>query len=632
MLLRVNAVNKLYGVETILENVSLQIGAREKVALVGRNGAGKTTLLRIITGEIQPDGGSLTLAPGATIGYLSQNADLPEHLTVRQAAEQAAGARLEIQRRLEELSVLIEEHSTPELLDELHDLHERASAMEAFHAEQNVVSTLARLGFEEIEFDRPVTALSGGERTRLQIARLLLNEPDLLILDEPTNHLDIAAVEWLEAWVQRYPGAVIIVSHDRLFLERTAERVIEVRQHGAFTYPGPFSHFLRLREEEEARLRDLAAKQQAEIDKLDEFVRRFINSQRTAQARGRRKLMERLIDQRVDVPQHERDMNLDFGKVKRSGEIVFEAKKLTAGYPDLTLIRDLDLVVRWGEKWGIVGENGAGKSTLVKTLIGELDPLSGSTRLGSNVNMGWFSQDAVQIDGDTTPLEFLVWECGLDVEPARTVLGRFLFEGDDVMKPVRALSGGERNKLQLAALVTLQPNLLVLDEPTNHLDFASREALVSVLRDYPGTLLLVSHDRWLLEKVTDHLLFLGKSGHREFPGGFADFGHLLRNAPSDPVATKKVGVATVAPTPTLSPREISKRIGIVERDLIQAEEHVFALEADVARIEADLAQPEGKDFAVLCEQHLERKAELEAALAAWTEKGEELDALRQMQG
>jgi ATP-binding cassette subfamily F protein 3 len=631
MLLRVSGVAKSYGADVILDDASFFLGPREKVALVGRNGTGKTTLLKILTGQETANQGTITASPGMRIAYLRQNEAVTPGSTVRAEAERGLGERLHLRDRYEEIAASLERGTAEEgALEEFHELGERLADLEAFGTENDLRSVLDRLGFTPEDDDKSTDTLSGGQRTRLALARMLLEEPDLLILDEPTNHLDLSATEWLEAWVARYPGAVLLVSHDRTFLERTAERYLEIRDRRVFAYDGPYAQYRRLRQEDLDRQAQTAARQAAEIAQLDEFVRRFINSQRTAEARGRRKKMERLMAEQVQAPTQEAGLHFDFSKVARSGDQVYVCEKLQVGYDGLPLAPALDWTVRYGERWGIIGENGAGKSTLLKTMVGALDPVTGAVRTGSGVSLGYFTQDAVQFDGEDTPLDYMVWECGLDVGPARDVLAKFLFTGDDVFKPISALSGGERNKLQLAALTIAQPNCLALDEPTNHLDMDSREALANVLKQFPGTLLLVSHDRWLLGQLADSVLDVRRSGTRQFAGGFADYMSRRDDLPA-PAPKNAKAAPTEAPAPTLSPRELSKEIGRQEKAVQEAERAVEHWEGVVAQINRDLENPNPDEVAALCERHEAAQNALARAMDDWAESAvrlAELEAMR----
>lgn len=645
MLLAVANLKKAYGPDEILTGVTFRLEAREKVALVGRNGTGKTTLLKIITGRLESDSGSVQLARGAKVGYLRQEAPVTAGLTVLEEAEQAVAHRLELKARMEELEHSIADHGSriadldedratyEQDLEEYALLHEHFLEAQGYSAEHDLRVVLQKMGFTEDEFGKPTSALSGGERTRLAIARLLLEEPDLLILDEPTNHLDLQATEWLEGWLKGYHGAVLLVSHDRRFLENTADRVLEMREGKVFPYPGPFEKYLRLKAEEDARLAEMAKRQGQEIAKMDEYVRRFMNSQRTAQARGRQKLMNRLIANKVAAPKNDKNMKAGFGEARRSGDIVLEAEKLEIGYRE-PLVPPLNWTVRNGERWGVVGENGSGKSTLIRTLLDMQDALSGKSRIGAGVVAGYFSQDADDLDPNQSPLDSLVYECDVLPADARNLLGRFLITGDDVYRPIRTLSGGEKNKLSLARLTTLHPNLLVLDEPTNHLDMASREALAQVLREFTGTMVLVSHDRWLLEQVTTNTLDIRRSGAVSFPGPYGEYRAWLSSGRPMPATKKKAEAKEqVAHVPALSPRELSKEIERVRKLVAQLELDVASTEAHIRGVERKLSSvPAGADVLAMTVDHRELSETLEGQMSAWAEQSAKLEELQAMQG
>ncbi len=626
MILSVANVRKLYGVEIVLDSASLRINRREKVALVGRNGAGKTTLLRIITGTEEPDAGSVNLTRGAKIGTLKQENPVTAGRTVLQEAQSGIGQLLDLKRRLDELTRILENEPTGEDLEEFALLHEHMEEHGAYSMERDVQTVLKRMGFEPEDFDKSTESLSGGEKTRLALARLLLEEPDLLILDEPTNHLDLQATEWLEKWIRQYHGAVLLVSHDRSFLENTAEKFVEIRDGKTTTYDGDFQQYLKLRAEDEARQADLAAKQAAQIAKLDEYVRRFMNSQRTAQARGRQKQMIKLQENQVRAPKRDASMAAGFGPITRSGDIVLEAKNLSVGFSDETLFKGLDWTVRFGERWGVVGENGAGKSTLIKTLLDRHPPVSGTARLGSRVEVGYFTQDVSDLDPAMTPLEHMVYTIGMDAGPARNLLARFLLTGDDVFRPIGTLSGGEKNKLVLATLTYESPNLLVLDEPTNHLDMDSREALADVLAEYKGTLVLISHDRWLLGRTTDRILDVRRAGPVIYPGGFRDYRRRI----------SEIDSATPAPSESassLSPRELSKEISRMRQVVELAESAVARLEGEVSRIEHRLAEPPPESEVIaLTHEYAAVKDQLTAAMDHWEESSLLLESLQLQQG
>lgn len=637
MLLSVNKVRIQFGIDIVLDDVSFRVERGEKIALVGRNGSGKTTLLKILTGEYEPTSGSAQIERGAKVGYLSQMGMESSNKTVLQVATEAREHLIEIQSRLNEVEALLEHSSTPELLDEFSMLHEHFHAEGGYSVENDLKVVLQRLGFQEDEFDKPINKLSGGERTRLSLAKLLLEEPELLILDEPTNHLDISAIEWLEGWVRGYGGAVLIVSHDREFLQRTAGRIIELRNGVTRTFPGPFNHYLELARAEDARLADIAQKQQVEMEKLDEFVRRFMNSQRTAQARGRLKMLERMKSQAIIAPKSEKGIAAGFSKVTRSGDIVIDCKSLTQEFAEQKLFADVSWTVHWGDRWGIIGENGAGKSTLVKIAIGKMTPTSGTARLGSSVNLGYFSQDVDFLDPAESPLEAVCNATGLEFGPARTLLGRFLISGDDSLRKIKTLSGGERVKVALAILTALQPNVLVLDEPTNHLDIDSREALADVLKEFPGTLVVVSHDRWFLSQISKQILNIERKKVTEFPGSYSEYAARLRN-PAPPVTSTKstAKAATISPpiseAELLSPRELSKRIDRIEKDIVKREAEIATLEDELEKLERVMARPTpDADLHALGVQHQKIHQSIDSLLENWTELGSQLEEFKEIQ-
>lgn len=635
MLLSASGVAKAFGVDSVLTNVTFRIEPREKVALVGRNGTGKSTLLKIICGLVEADSGSVNLSRGAKIGYLRQEAPVTLGLSVIEEAEAGVQNQLALRARLDELeSVMSAGEATADDLDEFGLLHEHFLEAEGYSAERDVRVVLQRMGFTEDEFSRPTDLLSGGERTRLAIARLLLEEPDLLILDEPTNHLDLQATEWLEGWIRGYHGAILLVSHDRTFLESTADRVLELRDGTIKGYPGPFDKYLKLKEEENLRLAEVAKRQDQQIAKLDEFVRRFMNSQRTAQARGRLKHMNRLVSERVSAPKQDKGIKGGFQAVARSGDIVLDCEKLTVGFDDLPLYRDLNWTVRIGERWGVIGENGAGKSTLLRVIAGELEPMNGRTKLGANVFPGFFRQDGDDLDPDMSPLDVMVWDMDMEPGPARDLLGRFLISGDDVFRPIKTMSGGEKNKLSLAKLTRQNPNLLILDEPTNHLDMDSREALAEVLKEYTGTLILVSHDRWLLSQVCEQTLDIRKAGPVVYLGSYQDY----RARKPESEATKrrsqaKAPLASESVIPTMTPREISKELQRVARLVEGIEADVAEKEAQIKSLEDQLANVDPtEDVLALTLAHQRMSEELEGTIAAWEEQAGELERLQSLQG
>ncbi|MCC6685383.1 MAG: ABC-F family ATP-binding cassette domain-containing protein [Fimbriimonadaceae bacterium] len=630
MLLSVNAIHKEFAGEVVLESCTFRLDRHEKVALVGRNGAGKTTLIKIITGGMQHDGGSVQWARGATFGYLSQVSLPNTNQTVLEVATEAREKLVKMQQRLRELESQMADHATEDDLEEYSRLQEHFHSEGGYAVENDLKFVLKRLGFEEEEWSKPVSALSGGEKTRLALAKLLLEEPDLLILDEPTNHLDLDAIEWLESWIRGYGGAVLIVSHDRTFLQSVAERVLEIREGTVDAYPGPFDKYLKLRKEADELLAKNADRQAAEMAKLDEFVRRFINSQRTAQARGRLKMLERMEAQRIVPHREDKQMKAGFKVTKRAGDVVLDCKKLSMAFGTQELFQNLDWTVKWGDRWGVIGSNGAGKSTLMRVALGDLEAVAGEAKLGSNVELGWFRQDASFLNPDMSPLETMHYELGMDQAQARNLLGRFLISGDDAMRPIKTLSGGEKGKVALAAITSMHPNVLVLDEPTNHLDIASREALADVLNEYNGTLILVSHDRWLLEQVTKQTLELRPDGATQYQGNYLEYRAWKAKGASQ---TKPAVAPKDAPkqTPMLSPRELSKEIARMQKEVSGLEDEITKLETEMEAHERLLARPQaGDDLVAMSVKHGELRSAIEDRLNRWTELGGKIEEYKNL--
>ncbi|MGE3127537.1 MAG: ATP-binding cassette domain-containing protein [Fimbriimonadaceae bacterium] len=630
MLVTVSHVAKAYANEIVLEDVSFRVARGSTTALVGRNGCGKSTLLRILVGEESADAGSVNLAAGTRLSYMRQSQTGSADRTVWEEVMLAQSELAALRDRLDQLSRRMEAgDADPETLEEFTVLQERFLDEEGYSLDHDAKSVLSRLGIEEPDFGRKIGELSGGQATRVAIARMLLAEPDLIVFDEPTNHLDLVATEWLERWINGFHGTVLVVSHDRRFLEATANSFVEIRNGRASIYPGNYGQYVRLRAEEAEQTARTAKKEAAQAAALDEYVRRFMGSERTAQARGRQKQLEKLEASRTQVQRKERAMAAGFDKASRSGVVSVECKALEWGYDGIPLLPELDWTVRYGERWGVVGENGAGKSTLVKTMVGKKEPVSGVSKLGSGVTVGYFAQDAEELDPARSALHHLVYGFDLTEGQARNLLGRFLFEGDDVLRPVSSLSGGERNKLVLAMLTQSRPNLLVLDEPTNHLDMDSREAMAETLAEFVGTLILVSHDRWLLGELTDNTLDVRRTGCVHFPGSFNEYRakrchteeNRAKNEPNRP------------PAPVLTPRELSKAIQDAAKEVERTESEVGRLEDEIASLNSRLAAPEpDDDLTAMGRDHADQTAAIARAIEAWEAAILNLERLEQLQG
>ncbi|HET9921662.1 MAG TPA: ABC-F family ATP-binding cassette domain-containing protein [Ktedonobacteraceae bacterium] len=619
-------IGKSFGAERIFSGVSFQIDPQDRIGLVGPNGAGKSTLLNILAGREEPDEGTVAVGHNVRTGYLTQTTDFQPENTLR---EEMLTVFDELRGWEQELNDLGQELASPramaddalheQLLERYAELQSRLEHAGGYTYENRVEQVLDGLGFTREQQEAPVMQLSGGQQTRAALGKLLLQEPDLLLLDEPTNHLDLAALEWLETYLTSWKGALVIVAHDRYFLDKTVSRTIEMAFGRIEEYPGNYTKYLALREERmERRMREYEA-QQAHIAHTEEFIRRYKAGQRSKEARGRQKLLDRL--ERVERPQDFPEMHFEFSPVVNSGQIVLSTQKLTIGYRNAlaangraaepeTLLRVADLELLRGDVVGLVGPNGSGKTTLLRTIIGELAPLSGQVIPGHNVRIGYYSQTHEGLDQERTILDEILQVTTLTVEGARSFLGRFLFSGEDVFKPISTLSGGERSRVALAKLTLQGSNFLILDEPTNHLDLQSRQFLEEVLSEFEGTLLFVSHDRYFIDSLATKLWVIEDGVLIPYYGNYTDYRTRKRpivlDIPEAPksgingkaLATDARGARTIArSTPAKSSNKKAPRVKVrtvedVERDIEKAEERVKLVEEALAEaaLKADAAQ------------------------------------------
>jgi ATP-binding cassette subfamily F protein 3 len=527
MLFRLSEVYKSYGSQDVLRGASLQINPGEHVGLVGRNGAGKTTLFRLIGGEETPDEGDVVRARGLNLGLLEQHVDFEPGMTVHESALAAFGRLQQIEHEMHEL-----EHRMAEATDDLDAVLERYSDLQheferegGFEYAARAEAILFGLGFEREMWQMETEKLSGGQKNRLGMARLLLAEPDVLLLDEPTNHLDVAGVEWLEEFLSSYASAYVIISHDRYFLDRSCRRIVEVENGKAVSYNGNYSAFLVEREERREAQRRAYENQQHLIAKTEEFIRRNLAGQKTKQAKSRRTMLQKM--ERVEAVRNDQSQgNFQLKGVERTGNQTLIVKELAVGYPDKELATGITFTLSRGEALGVIGPNGSGKTTFVKTLLGKLPPLAGEARWGTKVNIGYYAQQLDDLDDRNEIIMELrrVAPSTVTAGELRGFLAKFLFVGDDVYKHVRDLSGGEKGRLALAKLIYSRVNVLVLDEPTNHLDIPSREALEEALDAYEGTIITISHDRYFLDRVATQILALeGQGAAEHYDGDYTEY-------------------------------------------------------------------------------------------------------------
>ncbi len=621
-IVQVDHVTFGYGVDLLFEDVSFTLAAGERLALVAPNGQGKSSLMRIIAGELQPDEGRVLMPRSMRVGYLHQSHEPDPSGTVMEVLMKPFSAAREARHALTEA-----EHGAasglPADLDRLAHAQDHYQRIGADAVEREVSTLATRVGFSDADLERAVASLSGGERGRLQLAAVLAAKPDLLLLDEPTNHLDIESTEWLEAFLRGFPGAVVVVSHDRAFLDATCPRTAELGLFRFRLYEAPYSTYLTLREEDLARERRELELQRAEIAKTEDFIRRNLAGQGTNQAKSRRKMLDKLvrIERPEDIWADAKKLGMRFAPGRRSGDIVIDAKGLGAARGGRRLFAGIDLQLRRLERLAIVGPNGSGKSTLLKRLAGLGEPGDeGEVRLGTNLDMGYFDQHLESLDPRRSCVEQIrAVRPDMVVDAARQYLSRFRFFGDDAFRAVGSLSGGERTRLALARLLLVPRNLLLLDEPTNHLDIPASEILEEALANFDGTVVVVSHDRRFLDRVATRVFHLDDGVVTLYPGTYSEFVARRRQPRVEPAV---VAAPAAVPVGKESHEERRKRSREEERKkkrVADLERLIAEAESTLTTLRAELTEGYGNDWAKLA-----KRAEEERALAlkvdSWTEE------------
>lgn len=524
-LISLNSVRKSFGGFDVLDEVTFTIGASEKVALVGPNGSGKTTILRMITGQDDPDSGSVQVLPDTSIGFMPQDSELTGSGNLVDEVSNATTEIKHLEREMRRLEAAMSSADADEmeaLLAEYGEVQHEFDRLGGYAFEAEVKATLSGLGLGPEHWEKPVSILSGGQKTRAALTKLLLQKPDVLLLDEPTNHLDIEACEWLEEFLRDFSGAVLVVSHDRYFLDRVVTKVIDLHEGFTRSYHGNYTAYVRQKEELIRQQAEGYERQQAEIARLEDFISRYHAGQRHREAKSREKRLDKMV--RIRKPRTDSaKIHVKLDAASSSGHIVLDLQDIGKGFDDKPLFTGMNLLVENGDRVGLVGPNGAGKTTLLRMIVGDEEPSVGTLSIGYGVEMGYFAQDLEGLDPENTVLEEML-ECA-DLTPgeARNLLARFLFKGDDVFKSVAKLSGGERNRLVLAKLMLQRPNLLLLDEPTNHLDIDSRQALDQALKEFGGTVILTSHDRYLLNSVATRIVEIAGGSAKTFEGNYDFF-------------------------------------------------------------------------------------------------------------
>ncbi|PDY80171.1 ABC transporter ATP-binding protein [Bacillus cereus] len=640
ILLQVNALSKLYGAETILANIKLEVQTKDRIALVGRNGAGKSTLLKIIAGELSHDGGEIIKPKDVSMGYLAQNTGLETSLTIWDEMLTVFTHLQQMEtklRRLEQEMGKEENFSNAaiyeKLLADYDQLQLDYKDQGGYQYEADIRSILSGLGFPVEMHQTTISTLSGGQKTRLALGKLLLTKPDLLILDEPTNHLDIETLTWLEQYLQGYPGAILIVSHDRYFLDKLVTQVYEISNKESKRFVGNYSKYLDLKSALYEQEMKRYEKQQDEIAKLEDFVQKNIaRASTTKRAQSRRKQLDRM--ELLTRPLGDsKSASFHFDIEKQSGNDVLQVKDATIGYDEDPIIEHVTMRLTRGDSVALVGPNGIGKSTLLKSLVNKLPLLNGDVSFGSNVSVGYYDQEQANLTSSKRVLNELWDEYPLQPEKEiRTILGNFLFTGDDVLKPVSSLSGGQKARLALAKLMMQKSNLLILDEPTNHLDLNSKEILENALIDYPGTLLFVSHDRYFINRVTTTVVELSTEGAQEYLGDYdyyvekknemierAEFEQQEQQENQAPVqktvAQEKLNYLEEKERKQLE-RQRTRKIEELEQNIVEFEEEIATLEDQLCLPEI-YADYEKASEITSKKQTLQEQ--LEACMAEWEE-------------
>ena len=588
-------VSVSYGEKIILENVSFSVNQGEKVSIVGVNGAGKSTLMRLIYDKSVPFTGNVYVAKGKTLGHLEQRNSFDPEMTVYEAALSVFRDLSHEEARLDALSEELKKDHSDHMIARFTALQQHFTENGGYEYKSRARGTLISMGFDENMLSLPISALSGGQKTILQLSLLLLEEPDILLLDEPTNHLDIKALEWLEDKLKRIRSTVLLISHDRLFLDRVTDKTLEIENTHAKLYAVPYSKYREQKKEEREIQERHYKNQQKEIARMEAFIeqqRRWNREKNIIAAESRQKAIDRMVKvEKVEsLPE---SLSFRFTSAIESGYDVLSVKGLTKSYDRTPLFKDLSFEVKKNDRLLIIGANGSGKSTLLQILAGNLAPGEGSFHFGYNVRMGYYDQYQ-HLNDDKTVLEELWDDCNLNHTEVRTLLATFLFKGDDVFKEVRVLSGGERARLVLAKLMQKKVNLLLLDEPTNHLDIESREALENALMSFDGTIIAVSHDRYFIHKLATRILhFKGEGDVIPYNGSYESFCEYLTKNVSDTTVTKTLDASSISndwearKKQKQEERKRLSRIQKIEKEMEDAEARIRAIDEEALTIQTD---------------------------------------------
>lgn len=656
-MISIEGLSVAFGGNTLFDNITYVINKRDRIALVGKNGAGKSTMLKIIAGLQAPTSGRVNMPKDLTVGYLPQQMNLTDSRTVMQEAEQAFAHIFELQARIERMNAELAERTDyesddyQELIERVSNANEQLSLIGAANYQAEIEKTLIGLGFTRDDFNRNTSEFSGGWRMRIELAKLLLQRPDVLLLDEPTNHLDIESIQWLENFLATRANAVVLVSHDRAFIDNVTTRTIEISMGHIYDYQVNYSHYVVLRQERLEQQRRAYENQQKQIQDTEAFIERFrYKATKSVQVQSRIKQLAKL--ERVEVDEVDTShLNLKFPPAPRSGDYPVIAEGVGKSYGDHLVFADATFTIKRGEKVAFVGKNGEGKSTMVKCIMGEI-PFTGTLKIGHNVKIGYFAQNqASLLDESLTVFDTIDRVAVGDIRTKiRDILGAFMFGGEASDKKVKVLSGGERTRLAMIRLLLEPVNLLILDEPTNHLDMRTKDVLKQAIRDFNGTVIVVSHDREFLDGLVSKVYEFGGGRVREHLGGIYDFlesrkleslRELEQRNPAPPAADKKATAPKAEASASAisagnegsklsyeEQKELARRLRKAEKAVADVEKEIADLDAQIASLEEKLATPDGAADTTLYEQHGQLKKQLDDAMWRWSEASESLEQLQ----
>jgi ATP-binding cassette subfamily F protein 3 len=641
-MISLDKINLSFGGFELFKDISFLINPKDRIGLIGKNGAGKTTLLKVITGKENPTSGNVSIPKDVSVGYLPQQMKLTDTRTLKEETTLAFEELLVLDKKIAKLNTEIAEsedyHSDEYLkkLDLVNELHERYQLLGGDNYEAELEQTLLGLGFERSDFTRMTSEFSGGWRMRVELAKLLLKKPDVFLLDEPTNHLDIESIQWLEDFLKTYSGAVVLVSHDRTFLDAVCNRTIEISLGKAVDQKMNYSKFVVWKEEQ--REVNLAAyrNQQKMIEDTEQFIQRFrYKASKAVQVQSRIKQLEKL--ERLEIEEEDNAaLKLNFPPAPRSGRVIVEAKNISKSYGDLSVLEDIDLTIENGEKVAFIGRNGEGKTTLARIIMNELAH-EGSMQLGHNVKVGYFAQNQAQLLNDELTIFETIDEIAVgDIRTKiRDILAAFLFRGEDIDKKVKVLSGGEKSRLAMIKLMLEPVNFLILDEPTNHLDMRSKEILKNALANFTGTVLVVSHDRDFLDGLVNCIYEFRNKKAKQHLGGIFDFLYRKKIDSLKEIEAKNNAARAEKQESKLKSnneltfeerKEISKTITRLEKKVLQTEEKIANLETEIEEMDKILSSSEQLDDHSIFENYEKRKIELEEVMQEWETEHEELES------